>query len=341
MKKIMVFGGRMPDIEGQIKELNAFCRLYLAGEIETEAWMISDQDLNMAQMTVTPEVSRIKLVKVRNPYVAEEYLAVIQALYGNTHYSPDTGPFLLFGSGSFVSALAVRAAYRLNGVSCVGVRKLRWQNERLLAEKMVYSGHLVAEFQLKKRPCCLAISPGFRDGSMIQASGVEPENFTVADLTVAAGDWPRTYRCDRTIDAAGLTAAALVLAVGWGIGSRENVRQTAELALQLGGELGGSRPVVMNAWLGMEQLLGTSGAVVAPEACLVFGASGSAAFKVGIEKSKWIAAVNCDENAPIFQYADVAICGDCREFISELLQYVNREQRSGDEIVYDRNSTAK
>jgi electron transfer flavoprotein alpha subunit len=77
-----------------------------------------------------------------------------------------------------------------------------------------------------------------------------------------------------------------------------------------GGEVGVSRPAAMNAWAPMERLIGVSGAMVAPEICITAGVSGAAAFYSGIEKSRFIVAVNTDEKAPIMKKADVAIVDD-------------------------------
>ena len=79
-----------------------------------------------------------------------------------------------------------------------------------------------------------------------------------------------------------------------------------------------SRPAAMNAWKPMNRLIGVSGAMVGPEVCITAGVSGAAAFYAGIEKSKFIVAINTDEKAPIMKMADVAIVDDFLPIMEEL-----------------------
>ncbi|HEY3424873.1 MAG TPA: electron transfer flavoprotein subunit alpha/FixB family protein, partial [Negativicutes bacterium] len=60
--------------------------------------------------------------------------------------------------------------------------------------------------------------------------------------------------------------------------------------------------------------------ILAPDVCIAVGVSGAAAFAVGIEKSKFIIAINKDEKAPIFKIADVAICAEYQEIVAELIK---------------------
>lgn len=87
---------------------------------------------------------------------------------------------------------------------------------------------------------------------------------------------------------------------------------------------GVSRPAAMNAWMPMNHLVGVSGAMASPQICITAGVSGAAAFYAGIEKSKFIAAINTDEHAPIMKNADVVIVEDFKPFITALNQILEK-----------------
>lgn len=122
-----------------------------------------------------------------------------------------------------------------------------------------------------------------------------------------------------------LSSAALVIAAGVGMGTKENCDTARELAKVLNGAFGLTRPAALNAWGTQAEIIGQSGTLTSPNCCLVLGAAGAGAFAVGIEKAKTIIAVNTDENALIFKNADYGILLDAKTFTEELLQTIKEE----------------
>ncbi|MGL4392029.1 MAG: FAD-binding protein [Fusobacteriaceae bacterium] len=116
-----------------------------------------------------------------------------------------------------------------------------------------------------------------------------------------------------------------IIAVGQGISEKENLGEINKLATYIHAKVCGSRPVIMNAWLEMEKLIGVSGVIVSPAICFVLGASGMGAFKVGIEKSKKIIAINIDAKSPIFKIADIGIVNDFKLVTDDLLKLIEKK----------------
>ena len=117
-----------------------------------------------------------------------------------------------------------------------------------------------------------------------------------------------------------LANAEIIVAVGRGIGDKEKIRLTADLAEALGGTLACSRPVVDVGWLPRERQVGASGNSVTPKVYLACGISGAIQHLTGMRDSKRIIAINKDPSAPIFQVAHIGVVGDLFEIVPALTQ---------------------
>jgi electron transfer flavoprotein alpha subunit len=119
-------------------------------------------------------------------------------------------------------------------------------------------------------------------------------------------------------DRVDLSRAETIVAVGRGIGKKENLAIVQELADALGAEIAASRPVCDSEWLPMDRQIGSSGQTVAPRLYVAIGISGAIQHLVGMKGSSTIVAVNKDPNAPIFSVADYGIVGDLFEVVPAL-----------------------
>jgi electron transfer flavoprotein alpha subunit len=121
-----------------------------------------------------------------------------------------------------------------------------------------------------------------------------------------------------------LTQAPIIVAIGRGIKAPENIPMAEKLAKVIGGEIAASRPICDEGWLPMERQIGSSGQTVAPKLYLALGISGAIQHVVGMKGSRTIAAVNKDQNAPIFEVADYGIVGDIFEIIPALIEELEK-----------------
>lgn len=122
-----------------------------------------------------------------------------------------------------------------------------------------------------------------------------------------------------------LEKAAVVVAGGWGIGSRENWCLLEELASLLGGSVGCTRPALDEGWTaGEHTMIGTSGKTVSPKLYIGAGISGDAHHMVGIKDAGVIIAINNDPKAPIFQHADYGVVADLNEILHPLIASIAR-----------------
>ncbi|PWM75761.1 MAG: electron transfer flavoprotein subunit alpha [Lentisphaerae bacterium] len=124
-------------------------------------------------------------------------------------------------------------------------------------------------------------------------------------------------RADKEVD---LKGAQIIVAGGYGVGSKANFKLIYDLAEALGGEVGASRAAVDAGWIDHDHQVGQTGATVRPRLYIACGISGSIQHCAGMSESKKIIAINTDPGAPIFSVAHYAIVGDLNTVIPQMIK---------------------
>jgi electron transfer flavoprotein alpha subunit len=123
---------------------------------------------------------------------------------------------------------------------------------------------------------------------------------------------------DRDSQNAQLAFADIVVAGGLGLKSIENFQHVKRLAEVLGGEYGGSRPLVQKGWITADRQIGQTGKTIRPKLYIAAGISGAIQHRVGVEGADLIVAINTDPNAPVFEFAHIGIVADAVELLPVL-----------------------
>ncbi len=127
-----------------------------------------------------------------------------------------------------------------------------------------------------------------------------------------------------------ITGADVVVSGGLGLGKKEGFSLLEELAGELGGVVGASRPAVDVGWIDRDHQVGQTGRVVRPRLYIAVGISGKAQHIVGMKQSDVIIAINSDPDAEIVKYSDYFINDDLYRVIPELIDQVRKLKKKSE-----------
>lgn len=134
---------------------------------------------------------------------------------------------------------------------------------------------------------------------------------------------------DRHVEKAkhNLKGAPIVIAGGYGMGSRENFNLLFDLAKELHAEVGASRAAVDAGYADHDRQIGQTGVTVRPKLYIACGISGQIQHIAGMQESGIIISVNNDENAPINTIADYVINGTIEEVLPKMIKYYKQNSK--------------
>ncbi len=128
-------------------------------------------------------------------------------------------------------------------------------------------------------------------------------------------------------NAVDLTAAKVVVSGGMGLGKADGFKLIEELASEIGGVVGSSRPAADMGWISRDHQVGQTGQTVRPRLYIAAGISGKIQHIMGMKNSETIIAINTDPNAEIIKYSDYVINADLYEAIPALVNSIREEKK--------------
>ena len=124
-----------------------------------------------------------------------------------------------------------------------------------------------------------------------------------------------------------IKGSSVIVAGGYGMGSKENFQLCYDLAEVLGGEVGASRAAVDAGFCEHERQIGQTGVTVRPKLYVACGISGQIQHTAGMDQSSMIISINSDPAAPINKIADYAITGKVEEVIPKMIKYYKQNSK--------------
>jgi electron transfer flavoprotein alpha subunit len=278
--------------------------------------------------SVAAEVAAKKVGKVYdveasalNPYTSDAYSAALKQFIESQQPKLVLMPHT-YQVRDFVPKLAT-AMKRTVISDCIGYRK---EGEKLLFTRQMFQGKFAADVSFNcDAPWFVTFQNGAFRGDKIEAGATAApvETVTVEMPAGTIRNKPQEVfkEAKQAVD---LTQADIIVSVGRGIKEQKNIELAKQLAEALGGEIAASRPICDSGWLPMDRQIGSSGQTVAPKLYLALGISGAIQHIVGMKGSRAVIAVNKDNEAPIFEIADVAVVGNLFDVVPALTEEVRK-----------------
>jgi len=254
-------------------------------------------------------------------YCSQSYAKILGKLV--REYNPKV---FLLGATAMGSDLGARLAARLRtGLSahCIGLELS--PEKKLLAVVPGWGGNVLARiYSPHTQPQMATVMPGvFEMPQEKEATG----RIVTVDVDLNPED--ETYQILEVKREAGqeqaLEKADVIIAGGWGIGSREDWLLVEDLAKALHGMVGATRPPVDEGWAKENQMIGQSGRTAHPKLYIGIGISGAMHHMVGVQNADFIIAVNRDPEAEIFKMCDLGIVGDFKEILPGLTREIREK----------------
>ena len=195
-------------------------------------------------------------------------------------------------------------------------------NKALVMERLAYGGAAVQKVICAARPAMATILPRTYEPAM----PVTGRQGHVRELPSPSPSAIKVIaRKVKEREAKDISEARVVICVGRGIEKEEDLTIARQLAEVLGGSIGCTRPIAEEFhWLPEELCIGLSGVQIKPYLYFGIGVSGQVQHVTGIRNAKVIAAVNKDDNAPIFKAADFGIIGDLYDVMPKLISELKK-----------------
>lgn len=192
-----------------------------------------------------------------------------------------------------------------------------------------FGGNIVATIV---NPECRPQMATVREGVMKKE--VKDSNYKgkVVDLDVNKYTSPEDFVVeilDRQIEKSkvNLKGSPIIVAGGYGVGSKENFELLQKFADTLGAEVGASRAAVDAGWVDHDRQIGQTGVTVRPKVYIACGISGQIQHIAGMQDSSLIISINTDPDAPINQIADYVITGSIEDVVPKLIKYYKKNSK--------------
>jgi electron transfer flavoprotein alpha subunit len=306
--------------KGSLEALSAARRLANDLNCQVSAVVIGDD----CQQDVIRETGPDRLFAVSYADGVESRDAWIGTLHGLVQeLEPE---FVLASATSRGKDLLPGVAARFDSSVVQDITDAEISEGTLLFKRPIFAGKAFETVKCSRSTAFVTLRPNVFPLGAVDGASCE----TVQRVENVSAEELRTVITDLVESSGGkveLTEAAIIVSGGRGIKEQENYRLIEELAEALGAAAGASRAIVDSGWVDHQQQVGQTGKTVSPNLYIAVGISGAIQHMAGMSSSKYIVAINKDEDAPIFKVANYGIVGDLFKIVPLLTEEVKKSSQ--------------
>lgn len=267
-----------------------------------------------------------EIILVEAPkYNGDIYTEIIENIASK--YQPS---ILMIGGSQYGKEIAPRLGARLNAgcvTDAIGVSIE--DNGKIIWTTPMYGGTILNDVTVEEdKPQIITIRSGAFKKPLKGGTGkgkISIEKPLYNEASVKAKIVNTVKEISETIN---LEEAEVIVSGGRGMGSKENFSLIEEMARLLGGVVGATRPAIEAEWVSRAHQVGQSGKIVSPKLYIACGISGATQHVSGMVGSDYIVAINKDEDAPIFEVANVGIVGNALEVLPVMIEEIKKMNAS-------------
>jgi electron transfer flavoprotein alpha subunit len=246
-------------------------------------------------------------------YITDKYILTLADII-----EKEKPEVIILGSTSIGKDIAPRLCAKFNGAIATDCISASIEDSKVCASRYIYGGKLITDITLNRKPSFIALRPNAASISEANGKGeIEKIQASVQGASLVF--------IEKQMDAGKkeLTEADVIVAGGRGV-NEGDFSAIEELADILGGAVGASRAAVDEGWRPHSDQVGQTGKVVSPNLYIACGISGAIQHFAGMASSKVIAAINKDEEAPIFAKSDYGVVGDLSQVMPEVIKEIKK-----------------
>ena len=305
-------------VDGEVKKVTAEL-LSLAGRLGEPVAVFVGPGFDAAKESLASQ-GATKVYVAEDAELSAYLVAPVAELLAQLVGSASPAAVLLSSSADG-KEIAARLAVKTGSGVITDATDVKASDSGPVAEQQVFGGSTVGASQVVTGPPIITVRPN--------SVAPEPAAATAerVDVSVELSDAAKGARItDRVVEEKGerpeLSAAAIVVSGGRGVGSGENFSVIEALADALGAAVGASRAATDAGWYPHQHQVGQTGKTVSPQLYVAAGISGAIQHRAGMQTSKTIVAINKDREAPIFELVDFGVVGDLHQVVPAVTEKV-------------------
>ncbi len=239
---------------------------------------------------------------------------------------------ILFAYNDRSMDFSARLAAMLNSALITRAMDLRFDEENKgIAMRPVSNGYLfeMVTFSPDPAPVITFIPSVLSDVNNIRHDHDTPVDVIVPEIDMKDLNTKVVNIIEAAPEDLNVEEADIIVSAGRGAGKGDDFDKIHELAENIGGSVGGTRPVIDLQLLPFERQIGQTGKTVSPALIINCGISGANEYSAGMEKSKKVISINKDPSARIFRFSDLGVVGDLHKIIPLVVEKI-RDMKKGD-----------